>query len=137
MWERSPVLVTRARHVHGRNEYDTGERSSHAEELWCREALDSAERAENERPHTTCRCQDRNAGNARVLQAGRGEVVGEEPEHTELKAQNRGFVKSQLLFRLCAFCAAVPIRYQTLAGSLVLVLAQRLCPSRSQPVVRP
>lgn len=83
------VVVVGARQVDHGDEDDARERGQHADQLAHREPLDLHHGAEDQRPHAARRRQDRHAPHARVLQARRREVVGEEPQHAELEAQPR------------------------------------------------
>lgn len=91
------VLVALTRQVDGADEHDAGEGCEHAGELAYRESLDSHQGAEDQRPHGRRGRQDGDAPDRRVGQGGRGQVVGQEPEHAELEAEPGRLTQRQLL----------------------------------------
>lgn len=94
--EVAPVLVALPGQVDAGDEDDAGQRGQHAGQLARAEGLDAHGGAEDERPHRRRRRQDRHGPDRGVLEARRGEVVGTEPEHAELEAQEARLAEGQL-----------------------------------------
>lgn len=97
--EVAPVLVALPGQVDAGDEDDAGQRGQHAGELARAEGLDAHGGAEDERPHRRRRRQDRDGPDGRVLEARRGEIVGAEPEHAELEAQEACLPEGELVGR--------------------------------------
>ena len=122
--EAAAVLVAPAGQVDAGDEHDAGQRGQHAGQLARAEGLDAHGGAEDERPHRRRRRQDRHRPDRGVLEARRGEVVGAEPEHAELEAQEGRLAEGELVGGLLEARRVLDLHR---AGGAVARAAARFC----------
>lgn len=91
--EQTAAIVVVAKEVDRGDEDNAQQRGKDAKEFAQSKDLDTDSAAQQQGEDATRRGEDGRRGDGRVLQTGGDKVVGQEPEHAELKTQTRRFAQ--------------------------------------------